>query len=258
MTEEKKWYVVHTYSGYSEVPEVLEVPEVPEVPVVAEVGEDKETGSRLEPLDETDFELLLSTIDLSSLEQWDRGPAGAEEADATRSEANGKQAAVVDSPDPDEIMEEDVPLSLADDDEDDVDIEILDLLPTADEELAPANETALDNREETDDGKASDIGVYLGPCIRYHPFVAFERRPVFEELPVVGDGEPWSEVEFLEDDVDEEFVTEGGIIEYRDGIFRLNADLAKIGDPKTTVVPEDPGMRALVDSVLGSNGESQR
>jgi len=43
--------------------------------------EEESDDSGLEPLEEVDFELLLSSIDLSSLAQWDKGPAGAAEAD---------------------------------------------------------------------------------------------------------------------------------------------------------------------------------
>ena len=57
--------------------------------------------------------------------------------------------------------------------------------------------------------------------------------------------------ESLDDDEEEEIAADDGIIEYRDGVFRLNPELALAGGR------EDPELRALVDSVLGGDAESK-
>ena len=62
-------------------------PPEPETPVVFQ------PEPVIVPLEEMEFELLLGSLDLSSLEQWDRGPAGADEIDATRSDYREEVAA---------------------------------------------------------------------------------------------------------------------------------------------------------------------
>jgi hypothetical protein len=149
--------------------------------------------------------------------------------------------------------------------EEDEELESLEALPAAEEEIAVEPQDDVGMQAIADDGTAVDLGIYLGPCIHYRPFTAFERAAVFEELPVVGDGEPWSELEFLGDEAEygageeeENFTADdGGIIEYRDGVFRLNAELGVAGPKSPAGFPEDPEMRALVDSVLSGNPESQ-
>jgi hypothetical protein len=137
------------------------------------------------------------------------------------------------------------------------DLESLETLPAAEEELAAVPRTDVSVQELVDDGTAVDLGLYLGPCVHYRPYAGFDRTPASEELPVVGDGEPWSELEFIGDEDEYGFdgeeadfsTTDGGIIEYRDGVFRLNAELSTVG------VPEDSKLRALVDSVLSGSSE---
>lgn len=208
-------------------------------------AEIRESG--LEPLEEVDFELLLSSIDLSSLEQWDRGPAGAAEADATRAPSAAARPAEVPS------REEDHPLDLGSPIDDRI-------LPEA-----AAVEGSLEALEsETPDiGPAATIERYLGPWIAYRPFAAVEGGPAVGELPVVGEGEAWSEPEFLgelspsglSDDESDEALFDGpyedGIIEYRDGVFKLNTELAASSAESSDLGDRDPELRALVDSVLG-------
>ena len=247
--------------------------------------EDRDSG--LEPLEEVEFELLLSSIDLSSLEQWDKGPAGAAEADATRSEAEAASAFLADTRGDEESLarSEAEELSLSsesvENDEEPAKMEELESLPLAEPESLAGREDAAgaaisfepegeapgdsdtdilvdaEKAEEEAGGGASDLDRYLGPWIAYRPFAAFDRGRVLEELLVVGDGQPWEEVEFLGEEEEEIFDgAEGGIIEYRDGVFRLNTDLALSGSESSTGASgEDSEMRALVDSVLGSDAE---
>jgi hypothetical protein len=233
----------------------------------------RDTG--LEPLEEVEFELLLSSIDLSSLEQWERGPAGGAEADATRFDLDERGVAGIGPEEVEELEEE--PLQPDEEAGEEVEAEELEALPLVDEDEPPAEaespsvpaveEGQGTSLEEPSLESDADLGIgrYLGPVVRYRPFAAFEFSPVVEELPVVGEGEPWSEAEFvgdfmgdIEDDnaeapppaaeeygeAAEETFDEGGIIEFRDGVFRLREDLPARGSDR------DPELRALVDSVL--------
>ena len=96
---------------------------------------------------------------------------------------------------------------------------------------------------------------YLGPWIAYHPFAAFDKGRVIEDLVVVGEGQAWAEVEFLGEEEEAFGDAEEGIIEFRDGIFRLNTDRALAGIDPSAAMGEDSEMRALVDAVLGTDGE---
>lgn len=90
---------------------------------------------------------------------------------------------------------------------------------------------------------------------------AFSGLAVTEELPVVGEGEPWAEPEFLGeyfgDDEDSPLPTDSdGIIEYRDGVFRLNTEMVLAGADSPDRAEKDPDLRALVDSVLSGDQPS--
>ena len=233
----------------------------------------RDTG--LEPLEEVEFELLLSSIDLSSLEQWERGPAGGAEADATRFELGGHGVAGIGPEEAEELEEE--PPQTAEEEGEEAEAEELEALPLVgeNEPLAEAEVPAVPAVEEGRRASIEEpsleseaglgIGRYLGPVVRYRPFAAFEFSPAVEELPVVGEGESWSEAEFIgefdrdfvgesavslppigEEDGEgaEETSGEGGIVEFRDGVFRLPEDLPSTGSD------QDPALRALVDSVL--------
>jgi hypothetical protein len=203
----------------------------------------KDTG--LEALEEVEFELLLSSIDLSSLEQWDKGPAGAAEADATRFEEGqgtgaqtgepieeGSVAENRGAPEPSRNIEE---------------RQVSDGL----EELEADVEAAVDGAL----GRASDLDRYLGPWIAYHPFAAFDKGRVIEDLVVVGEGQAWAEAEFLGEEEEAFGGAEEGIIEFHDGIFRLNTDRALAGIDPSAAMGGDSEMRALVDAVLGTDAE---
>ncbi len=182
--------------------------------------------------------MLLSSIDLSSLEQWDMGPAGAAEADATRSEILEELEASQDEPEFSLEPESASASASASASESEIEAE-------------PAFE--LEGAGEETGGSPSDLDRYLGPWIAYRPFAAFDRGRVIEELVVVGEGQPWAEAEFLGEDEEVFGGAEGGIIEYRDGIFRLNTDKALAGGESSSDAAEDSAMRALVDSVLGGD-----
>jgi len=212
-----------------------------------EAVEEEADDSGLEPLEEVDFELLLSSIDLSSLAQWDTGPAGAEEADATR------------LPEPTSVFE---PLVLGSPLDGAYEEEEVEEVEEAEEELesaVPAEELeGLEAPPAADDEAAATAVTYLGPWAAYRPFAASAAQSAFEELPVVGEGEPWSEIEYLgeyPEDEDESPPLEesGGIIEYRDGVFRLNADAALAGSVSSAPAEKDAELRALVDSVLSGD-----
>ena len=206
---------------------------------------DEAVDTGLEALEEVEFELLLSSIDLSSLEQWDKGPAGAAEADATRfEEGEGAGIQAVEPIEEGNFAENHgAPRSTHYIEERQAPDEL--------EELEAEAEAAVDGAL----GAASDLDRYLGPWIAYHPFAAFDKGRVIEDLVVVGEGQAWAEVEFLGEEEEAFGDAEEGIIEFRDGIFRLNTDRALAGIDPSAAMGEDSEMRALVDAVLGTDGE---
>ena len=226
--------------------EPIEAEAIPES-AAAQESSPEEENSGLAPLEEVDFELLLSSIDLSSLAQWESGPAGAEEADATRT-ARSDRGSPEAAPVPPELEG----------------LQEADLLAEAElggePEESEGGEEPLDSLESAvspDDEVAVPIGRYLGPCLVYRPVDTLSSFAANEELPVVGEAEDWCEPEFV--DEDEEFappIEDGGIIEYRDGVFRLNADLAKAKSDGSEPFEGDSELRALVDSVLGGEPHS--
>ncbi|MDA8426657.1 MAG: hypothetical protein M0Z80_11025 [Treponema sp.] len=227
-------------------------------------------GAELEQVEEEEFPLLLSSIDLSSLEQWESGPAGAAEADATRSDfeagpqspKSSRSGETVESQPSEEEeprtwrVQRSAPIDTVGESDDSV--LVGDEIPMLSEnmrelvELLPAS--------ENDDADPLELTEYLGPALRYCPACKYEvvAQAASEELPVVGEGDPWFEAEYLgefdseaadEDEVFESdsFRSEGPIL-YQGGIFRINPGFKVSDAPKL-----DPELRDLVDSVLGGD-----
>jgi hypothetical protein len=226
-------------------------------------AEESSDDSGLEPAEEEDFQLLLSPIDLSSLEQWESGPAGGAEADATRSDFEVKTPAAMLEQVADELLSDEVEekswhiarsaqIDAAGESDDSV--LVGDEIPMLSDEMRDLLEFLP--AVESEDTVAQELADYLGPALCYCPACRYEAvaQAASEELPVVGEGEPWQEAEYLGEfgaaDMDED-VFEGdyensdGPILYKGGIFQINPGY------RAEDRDLDPNLRNLVDSVLG-------
>jgi hypothetical protein len=209
--------------------------------------------SGLEPVEDEELalSLALSSPDFSALSEWsEEGDADAyasreaepsfsaedvsEPAAALRFTRSDEQAAAPEADDS-AVRDGEIPM-LTDEMR-----ELLEYLPSADVEDRPP----------------ADLEEYLGPFSGYSPTAVTTgfSYEASEELPVVGEGDPWSEAEFLgelleaelEDaDGEEPDLGEDGPIVRRDGIFQLNDAFPR------PIVQTDPSLRELVDSVLGA------
>ncbi len=227
--------------------------------LILDAAEEGFDDSDLEPVEEEEFQLQLSPIDLSSLEQWESGPAGAAEADATRSDFEAPVAAV-DYAASSEEEETEKPWRVAHSAAIDAAAESDDSVLVGDE-IPMLSERMRELLEmlpavESEDAGPWELGDYLGPALPYYPARRFEAvaQAATEELPVVGEGEPWQEAEYLGEfdaEAPHEDVSgagqdqDEGPILYKGGIFQINPGY-RVGDREL-----DLNLRDLVDSVLG-------
>ncbi|MDP3178033.1 MAG: hypothetical protein Q8M76_09025 [Spirochaetaceae bacterium] len=215
---------------------------------------------------ELEIELDLSTIDLSSLDQWE-GTA------APESTAFVEQPRVFANPSddgeesPEFIFQPVFIRSQAQYEAEEADDSAIENgeIPMLSTEMREFLEYLPAFEEEEDLSEPVELTDFLGPCRSYSPrrYTYAPMMKVQSELPVVGEGESWTEAEFLEDvdsqeiaypeseaDLDDaELASLGasGFVVYRDGVFRVNEEY--IGSTPPVL---DPGLRELVDSVLGA------
>jgi len=242
------------FLGDEEGPGTLE--ELPASEGAAE-GEPPEAAPS-EEVEEAEIALSLGDYDLSPLEEWAEGPAGAAEIDATREGGM-------------------VPEIFTEAPEDELDDVVIERVATPSESPFAANEaddSAVSNGEismlsdevresleylpgaeaPASDAEASELVECVGSFWSYVPperlSASRSSSPVVDELPVVDEppdspGAEAAEVEYLGDASGEEGEAfEEGPVVYEDGLFRL--DSAYSGP----FLPLDDELRDLVDSVL--------
>jgi len=221
----------------------------------------EQVSEDFEAAEEMEFELLLSSIDLSSLEQWGEGQ---------KAETGERSDDIEAGEEPEFLLEPRFLLSEAQADANEAGDDVI-----VNGEIPMLNSQMRDLLEilpaaDLDEGPPVEITSYLGPWTPCRVFGSADTPPVFEELPVVGEGDAWSEAEYLEpfelsryvdlpDNSQTSMNGEDGdsdgddaVIVFHDGLYTLNKDFSN--SDRASKAELDPDLRGLVDSVLSGQG----